>query len=210
MDWLESLNLDLDAIYDLTIDDLKKLPQCENDDIEFDAVSEFLFDQGVSSTSIENLSKEIDELVRIAKWYQKYSNPSEFETVAYLSVPLLRALGWTPQKMAIEWNNVDIALFNQLPREDKNLNVVVEAKKKGNSCLTALSQAQSYAEGKENCLRLIVTDGLRYGVYLKNGGDFKLYAYFNITRLKTSYPIYECFGVREALRAMTPEWVSET
>ena len=79
----------------------------------------------------------IDELVRIAKWYQKDNqkdnNPSEFETVAYLAVPLLRALGWTPQKMAIEWNNVDIALFNQLPREDKNLNVVVEAKKKGNS-----------------------------------------------------------------------------
>ena len=132
MDWLESLNLDFDAIYDF-----KKLPQGENDDIEFDAVSEFLFDQGVSSTSIENLSKVIDELVRIAKWYQKDNqkdnNPSEFETVAYLAVPLLRALGWTPQKMAIEWNNVDIALFNQLPREDKNLNVVVEAKKKGNS-----------------------------------------------------------------------------
>ncbi len=205
LDWLESLNLDLDTIYDL-----EKLPQGENDDIDFDAVSEFLFNQGVSSTSIENLSKEIGELVRIAKWYQKDSNPSESETVAYLAVPLLRALGWTPQKMAIEWNNVDIALFNQLPREEKNLNVVVEAKKKGNSCLTALSQAQSYAKGKENCLRLIVTDGLRYGVYLKNGGDFELYAYFNITRLKTAYPIYgKCLGVREALRAMTPEWVSE-
>ncbi len=203
MDWLESLNLKFESNYDLT-----ELPPYENDDIDFNEVSEFLFDQGISSTSIENLSKEIDELVRIAKWYQKYSSPSEHETVAYLAIPLLRALGWTPQKMAIEWNKVDIALFNQLPRKDENLTVVVEAKKKGNSCLTALSQAQSYAEGKENCLRLIVTDGLRYGVYLKKGNNFELYAYFNITRLKTIYPIYECFGVMGALRAMTPEWVS--
>lgn len=145
-------------------------------------------------------------MIRIAKWYKKYSNPSEFETVAYLAIPLLRALGWTPQKMAIEWNNVDIALFNNLPRTDENLNVVVEAKKKGNLCLTAFSQAQSYANGKENCHRLIVTDGLRYGVYIKQEENFELYAYFNITRLKLRYPIYECFGVNEALKAMTPEW----
>ena len=144
--------------------------------------------------------------MRIAKWYRRTDdNPSEFETVAYLAVPLLRALGWTPQKMAIEWNNVDVALFNQLPRNDENLSVVVEAKKKDNSCLTALSQAQ-----KRKCQRLIVTDGLRYGVYLKKNDNFKLYAYFNITELKSAYPIYECYGVKEALKAMTPEWISET
>ena len=45
--------------------------------------------------------------------------------------------------MAIEWNKVDVALFNQLPRADENLGVVVEAKKKDNSCLTAKSQASS-------------------------------------------------------------------
>jgi len=116
---------------------------------------------------------------------------------------------WTPQKMAIEWKKVDIALFSNLPREDDNLSVVVEAKKKGNSCLTAISQAQRYAEGKQKCMRLIVPDGLRYGIYLKNGKNFYLYAYFNITDLKESYPIYECHGVKEALRAMTPEWMSD-
>ena len=200
-EWIDSLSLDYDDVTKPV-----KLPGPESTAVDFDSVSEFLFDHGVSSTSIDILNKEIDELVRIAKWYNKYDNPSEFETVSYLAIPLLRALGWTPQKMAIEWNNVDIALFNKLPRKDINLNVVVEAKKKGNSCLTAFSQAQSYAKGKENCRRLIVTDGLRYGVYIKREHEFQLYAYFNITNLKTSYPIYECFGVNEALRAMTPEW----
>ncbi|OCH14528.1 hypothetical protein [Aliivibrio sp. 1S128] len=201
--WIDSLNLDTQ-----NMPELNKLPLSEGgDNVCFEDVSESLFDYGVSSTSIDILTKEIDELIRIAKWYQKYQNPSEFETVAYLAVPLLRALGWTPQKMAIEWNNVDIALFKNLPRKDDNLDVVVEAKKKGNSCLSALSQAETYANGKENCKRLIVTDGLRYGVYLKDVKGFKLYAYFNITRLREDYPIYECAGVSMALKAMSPEWV---
>lgn len=170
-------------------------------------IAEYLYENGVASNSIENLLKEFSELRRIAKWYQgKKEAPSEHETVAYLVVPILRALGWSPQKMAIERQNVDIALFNQLPREDNNLAVVVEAKRKGLSCLMAQSQAASYAEGKSNCKRLIVTDGIRYGIYVQKESIFHLYAYMNLTELRDEYPIYNCFGVKEALRAMTPEW----
>lgn len=154
-DWIKSLNIPQSEINR----ELCELPEVSNNEIGFDEVSEYLFDQGVSSNSIETLIREIDELIRIAKWYRKYSNPSEFETVAYLVIPLLRALGWTPQKMAIEWNKVDIALFSKLPRDDSNLSVVVEAKKKDSSCLSAKSQAQLYAQGKQSCNRLIVTDG---------------------------------------------------
>jgi len=31
----------------------------------------------------------------------------------------------------------------------------------------------------------------------------------NLIDLREAYPIYECFGVKEALRSMTPEWKSE-
>jgi len=144
----------------------------------------------------------------IAKWYHKERDPSEFETEAYLVVPLLRALGWTPQKMALEWNKVDIALFDRLPRDNANLIAVVEAKKKGTSCLTAMSQAQRYASAMENCTRLIVTDGLRYGVFIKERGsvDYLLHAYMNLTDYRREYPVYSCKGVCEALWAMTPDW----
>jgi hypothetical protein len=81
-------------------------------------ISEYLFDQGVASASITNLLDEMGELIRIAKWYRRSTKPSEHETVAYLVVPLLRALGWTPQRMAVEWNHVDLALFERLPRTD--------------------------------------------------------------------------------------------
>lgn len=199
--WLEELEIAED---DLNYE-IKELPKVGNI-ITHSEIGEYLFAQGVSSNSIEELMTEFNELQRIAKWYWSVSAPSEFETVAYLVVPILRAIGWTPQKMAIEWNKVDIALFDRLPREDENLSIVVEAKKKDSSCLTAISQAQGYAEGKSNCKRLIVTDGLRYGVYLKQENKYTLHAYFNLINLRDNYPVYNCFGVKEALSMMTPDW----
>ena len=201
--WLNQLPID-DHFYER---ELAKLPE-EGKEVTMEDISDYLFAQGVASQSIEHLLKEIDELIRIANWYKKDKkhNPSEHETIAYLVIPLLRALGWTPQKMAIEWNRVDIALFYNLPRQDDSLSIVVEAKKKDNSCLSAQSQAEVYAKGKTNCSRLIVTDGLRYGIYKKIKENFQLYAYFNLTALRDKYNVYSCFGVKEAIMAMTPEW----
>jgi hypothetical protein len=182
----------------------------ESSEISHERISEFLFDEGVASASIRSLMGEIGELTRIAKWYQRAAPPSEHETVAYLVVPLLRALGWTPQRMGVEWYRLDVALFDSLPRGDETLRVVVEAKKMGNSCLSAKSQAAAYAEGRAGCLRLIVTDGIRYGAYIKQkSGEFELYAYLNLARLRDEYPVYGCHGAEEALLAMSPEWRPE-
>jgi len=203
MDWLSGLQTDDDAIPALPA----MFAAAEAGEVAFEEISDFLFDHGVASTSINSLLSEIGELTRIAKWYQRSDAPSEHETVAYLVVPLLRALGWTPQRMAVEWNRVDLALFERLPRSDETLQVVVEAKKMGNSCLSAKSQAMAYAAGKAGCHRLIVTDGLRYGVYSHGkSGKFELFAYLNLARLRRHYPIHECHGAEEALLAMSPEW----
>jgi hypothetical protein len=203
-DWLRSLSVS-HASFTRPLADMP--PRGEVCDIDVTQISEFLFDHGVASASITTLLNEIGELTRIAKWYQRSDMPSEHETVAYLVVPLLRALGWTPQRMAVEWNRVDVALFERLPRGDTTLRVVVEVKKMDNSCLTAVPQAMSYAQGKTACHRLIVTDGLRYGVYTRSAhGQFRLYAYLNLTRLRHDYPVYECKGAEEALLAMAPEW----
>ena len=205
-DWLSTLSIPDDALSQ----PLVKLPESiEKNDITVGEISEFLFDKGVESASIRDLLNEIGELTRIAKWYQRTEDnkPSEHETVAYLVVPLLRALGWTPQRMAVEWNHVDLALFEKLPRSNENLRVVVEAKKMENSCLKAKDQAEAYTNGRVNCHRVIVTDGLRYGVYTRTDAKpFELYAYMNLTRLRHGYPVYKCEGAEEALWAMTPEW----
>jgi len=213
LDWLQKLKVnsqtyarDLATLPESCID-RNRIPFLNNNEI-----SDYLFDQGISADSIDSLLAQMGELVRIANWYYRSEQDiSEHETVAYLVVPLLRALGWTPQKMAVEWGKVDIALFNRLPRKDNHLVVVVEAKKMGNSCLTAKSQAETYAEqeGREECRRLIVTDGLRYGVYIREKGKKfpdKPQAYLNLTRMVDSYPILQCNGAKEALLLMAADW----
>jgi len=208
-EWLKSLKVSPSA-YKRPI---AQLPLAANEMVRLEDISEFLFDHGVASSSITNLLSEIGELIRIAKWYQRStSNPSEHETVAYLAVPLLRGLGWTPQRMAVEWKHIDIALFEQLPRTVDTLRVVVEAKKMGGACLGAKLQATGYANGRTACQRLILTDGLRFGIYVsqkKAPAVFELYAYLNLTRLRQAYPVYGCEGANAALLAMAPEWRRE-
>lgn len=204
IDWLQTLELSPEYQQKSAI---VSLPRTDDQDISLSAISSFLFDHGVASSSITNLLSEIGELTRIGQWYKRSHKPSEHETVAYLAVPLLRALGWTPQRMAVEWNRLDLALFERLPRNDGNLCAVVEAKKMDDSCLTAMSQALRYARTRASCHRLIVTDGLRYGIYTRAGAEsFKLYAYLNLIRLRNDYPVYRCKGAREALLALAPEW----
>ena len=205
LSWIESLNLDLDKEYTV-----QNLPPDEPNKVQIEAISEYLFAKGTSSNSIERLVSVIDDLQMIAKWYNSADKVSEFETESYLVIPLLRALGWTPQKMAVEWNKVDIAIFNRLPRTADTLVAVVEAKKKGNSCLNAYSQAYNYAKDKMNCNRLIVSDGLRYGIFIKQDNQYKLHAYMNITDFRRNYRIYDCEGIQEALWAMTPDWTIDS
>ena len=189
-----------------------RLPQ-----VEISKVANHLFDKGVAASSINALTEDLSELQRIASWYQRSgTRPSEHETVAYLVVPLLRALGWTPQRMAVEWNRMDLALFSRLPRKDKNLATVVEVKRLDHACLPARPQAQYYAEeeGKERdeCQRLIVTDGMRYGVYVRsNNGKFPdtPCAYLNINRMMERYYIFSCSGAAKALELIASDWSRE-
>lgn len=195
----------------------KPLPKKERYElVDLEHISEYLFGEGVSSSSISSLMNEIGELVRIAKWYRSSGEkPSEQETMNFLVVPLLRALGWTPQKMGIEWERIDVALFAGLPRHRDSLSAVVEAKKMDEPLLPALDQAKSYVENSEQCKRIILTDGLRYLVFTRgesglNGETGKFsdtpIAYLNLARLRSEYPLYKCKGAKEALLAMAPEW----
>ncbi|MBP3040015.1 hypothetical protein J9303_11010 [Bacillaceae bacterium Marseille-Q3522] len=199
--WISSLGFDFSKKSTLPI-----LPNDSDKETKIEDIADYLYEKGAAGNSIKTLVDVIDDLHMIAKWYKRTPAPSEFETEAYLIIPLLRALGWTPQKMAVEWNRVDIALFDKLPREDENLIAVVEAKRKDNSCLTAFSQAEEYSKNKVRCNRLIVTDGLRYGIFTKDGDQYKRHAYMNLTEFKEKYEIYECAGIKEALWAMTPDW----
>lgn len=183
-----------------------------------DELGEDLLALGLPSDAIRDLLDPRGSFVQMASWYWT-QGASEHETVCHLVVPLLKVLGWTPQKIALEHGRIDAALFSRLPRsKENNLAVVVEAKALHQACLGALEQAKGYAKQYSNCDRIIVTDGLRYGVFLREGqfwpeskNKSKPYAYLNVRRLRSSYPVYrdgdyELLGAKQAIHAMTPGW----
>jgi hypothetical protein len=98
---------------------------------------------------------------------------------------LLRALGWPPERIAVKWRYVDIALFDALPRTAENCHLVIEAKRFGAGVEGALEQARAYVQALGIKADALVTDGVRYRMY-DAGRDFAPVAYANLGRLKRS------------------------
>jgi hypothetical protein len=111
--------------------------------------------------------------------------PSEDELIAHLVVPLLRLLGWPPERIAVQWRHVDVALFDMLPRVPENCRLVIEAKRFGAGVEGALEQAKAYVAALGIAVDVVVTDGIRYRMY-SSRKDFAPLAYANLARLKQS------------------------
>lgn len=109
--------------------------------------------------------------------------PSEGEMVAHFVVPFLRALGWAPELVAVEWRHIDVAVFRSLPRTPGNLQMVIEVKRLGAGVEGALDQAAEYMRALGVVCDVAVTDGVRYRVYDGRRG-FAHVAYANLARLK--------------------------
>lgn len=111
--------------------------------------------------------------------------PSEDELVGHLVLPLLRALGWPPERIAVKWHHVDVALFQALPRVPAHCRLVIEAKRLGAGVEGALEQARAYVDALGLTSDIVVTDGVRYRLYAAEK-DFAPVAYANLARLKRS------------------------
>lgn len=110
-------------------------------------------------------------------------SPSENELVAHFVVPFLRALGWPPERIAVQWRRIDVAVFSALPRTPENCHLVIEAKRLGAGVEGALEQARGYVEALGVARDVVVTDGVRYRMYAGARG-FEPMAYANLIRLK--------------------------
>lgn len=112
-------------------------------------------------------------------------HPSEDEMITHLVVPFLRTMGWPPEHIAVKWRNIDVAVFQSLPRTPENCRLVIEVKRLGASVEGALEQAKGYVEAMGVPRDIVVTDGIRYRLYACEGG-FAPAAYANLGRLKKS------------------------
>lgn len=118
-------------------------------------------------------------------WEQFGDFPSEAEIVCHFVVPLLEALGWRSELIAVQWKKTDVAIFKQLPRTPENCLFIIEAKRFGTGFGHALNQAKYYVDKIGAKCKFIVTDGIRYRIYDPDNLGKRL-AYANLERLKVS------------------------
>ncbi len=133
---------------------------------------------------LEGLVAQAADLVPLLQDRQAFGElPSEDELIAHFVVPFLRAHNWPPERIAVQWRRIDVAVFRALPRSPENCHLVIEAKRLGAGVEGALEQAKGYVVALGVPRDVIVTDGIRYRMYA-GGREFEPVAYANLARLK--------------------------
>ena len=96
--------------------------------------------------------------------------------------------------MAVEWKNIDLAIFDQTPTNERNCVVVCEVKRLGMPITEAFEQAQGYVKKLKlnRCNHIITTDGLHLYLYRREPG--KLWkdepsGYVNFDSIRTDHLI---------------------
>jgi len=135
-------------------------------------------------TYLKGVISEINDLAPLFwEWQKTGDQPTEDEMVSHFVVPFLRSLGWPPEKIAIKWRHIDVAVFDTLPRIPENCRLVIEAKRLGKGVEGPLNQARDYLRQIGVSRDIIVTDGIRYRMYSCQN-DFVPVAYANLAWLK--------------------------
>ena len=95
--------------------------------------------------NLEDIVAQAQDLAGLFWDWQNFGDhPTEDELVAHFVVPLFLRLGWPPERVAIKWRRIDVALFSALPRTPENCRFVIEAKRLGAGVDGALEQAKGY------------------------------------------------------------------
>ena len=136
--------------------------------------------------ALRSIVGEVQDLHQLLWNRERFGeHPTEDELVGHFVLPLLKALGWPTERIAVKWRYVDVALFSDLPRLPEHCHLVVEAKRLGAGVEGALEQAKGYVEALGVPRDVMVTDGVRYRLY-DCKYDFAPVAYANLVRLKQS------------------------
>lgn len=136
--------------------------------------------------SLRDVIGEVQDL-RALMWDRERfgGHPTEDELLAHFVLPMLKALGWPTEQIAVKWHDIDVTLFRALPRISANCHLVIEAKRLGAGVEGALSQAKKYVKLLGTPTDIMVTDGVRYRLY-GYSLDYAPVEYANLIRLKRS------------------------
>jgi hypothetical protein len=125
----------------------------------------------------------------------------EHEIRTLVVVPLLLALGCPEQRMRIEYQRADVALWN-LPFSNPHAAIerIVETKRVYNALgRNSIDQAAGYADAQPYCHSIIVTDGFRWKLFDRGDDEGELTpchptAYANLLEMRDRHPLEEQIG----------------
>jgi hypothetical protein len=123
-------------------------------------------------------------------------------------LPILLALGWSEQLLAVEWQRVDLAAFRATPTDAASCCFVCEVKRGGSGMQGVWEQALRYVGNLKlsHCRRILVTDGARSYLYSKRGNTWadSPMGYFNVERLRMKHVAPKGTNAVATLMALTP------
>jgi Type I restriction enzyme R protein N terminus (HSDR_N) len=151
-------------------------------------ISQSLIDFGIRIQDADNIASTIERIIKLTNWYH-HNDPDVFEHEirTFLIVPLLISLGWGEQKLKIEYNNIDVAVFEKsfTDRTYKTPpKIIIETKRFDDGLSFTAQQAEQYSKNYSTCKMLIVTNGFRYKIIEKEEEKFAQTAYLNLLNLR--------------------------
>lgn len=168
-------------------------------------ILEFLIREGLRPSAADELTDTFRRIRLLARYYfdlpnrekgMRWEDIREHETIAFLIIPLLLALGWAEQQIKIELpcsgGRVDITCFSRPYRGKKDECVlIIEAKDFSSGLDYAPEQALRYAKDFPSCQVVVVSNGYCYKTYIRSEGAFSLIpsAYLNLLKPEDRYPL---------------------
>lgn len=197
---------------------LRPLPKPVPAPLCLDEVGHGMFARGLPNTAVDNLIASIERQRRLLRWYGEQGGnshrPTEHEVVAYMVLPLLLALGWSEQLLAVEWKSIDLAGFRQTPTTPDVCALVCEAKHMSHGLQDSLDQARKYVErrGLLTCQNILLTQGGRFYLYRQResgGGNWEPCGYVNLEKIRTDHIAPRGANALDTLMALTPGHLME-
>ena len=175
-----------------------------------------LFSKGLSYPAVQQVQAALEKQRRLITWYGRPKmspgRPTEHEVVAHIILPLMLALGWAEQLLAVEWHKIDLAAFWDTPTDEERCKLVCEAKIMGHGLQDVLGQATRYVDKLDlaACDKILLADGGRFYLYRRDNGGWheKPSGYMNVMKIREDHLCPTNTNAVDTLIALTPAHVA--
>jgi hypothetical protein len=191
---------------------LKPLPKVPKP-IGLEELGVRLFALGLPNHSVDQVIAALQRQRRLVGWYAAQGDaakrPSEHEVVAHMVLPLMLALGWSEQLLAVEWNRIDLAAFAGTPTTAERCVLLCEAKHVGRGLQNVWEQARGYVTelGLVGCRKILLTEGARFYLYERDdkaGWPDRPTGYLNVEKIREDHVAPKGTSAVDTIVALTP------